>query len=383
MDIPSEARDEMVEINLGTALKKIRKNILLSEVAEEISYIKLETTEECIIEKIEKLVRFKDGVFISNESQFFQFDTSGHFIRTFGSIGKGPGEYIRIADFAIDAKSGQLSVYDNELSKIINYSLDGDFLNEFQIESYPSLIAYDSQGNLNASWVLPMFFYNENYAINSYDDNGKVSQKMLNRSDEDITEKNVGYIPSTSRTRFQFFNDTLSYWEINYPFICRLADGKVIPRYKIINNYEPEIEDLNTSQIQEDKYVFSDLIESSRFIFLTKGLYKKDVYHVLYDKVNKTANAFQIKHESPGIRLNAGFINDLDGGYPFLPLGLVSKDQAYGTFLPFEMKNMLSDKTFSAVKIKDKDKNADFIQLIEASNAEDNPIVMIVKLKSI
>lgn len=378
-----EENHNLREIYLKSALENIKRNIRLSEIADEINYIKLETSGEAIINRIDRLVIFNNYIFICNKEQFFQFDNSGNFIRSFGSKGKGPGEYIYIRNFAIHPKLNLLSIYDSELAKVINYDLNGNFISEFQIDGYPNLIAYSKEGKLNASWVLPRYYYNEYYSINVYDNQGNILDKMLNRSNEGITAKNVGNVPSTSRTRFEYFNDTLSYWEVNYHSICRVVNGDIIPRYKIINNFTPKIEDFNTSQIQEDKFIVSDLIETSRYIFMTKGIYENDVYHVIYDKVHREVNAFQVSHEYPEIRLNSGFINDIDGGYPFLPLGLISKDKAYCTFFAYEMKNMLSDEFFAKVEFKNEDGHEQLLKILEDSNLEDNPIIMIVKLKSL
>lgn len=382
-DDPVGNKNEIPKIDLGVALKNPVKNIPLSQIADKIDYIKLETCEECLIDRVEKLLIHGNHLFIAQREKLFLFDVDGKFVRSIGSNGKGPGEYLRVRDFTIHPTADQLSIYDSEQFKIIHYDLDGNFIREFKIDDYPSLIAYSPEGDLYASWVLPMYFYNDSYNINIYDSQGEITRQLMKRTEDGITEKTVGHIPSTSRTRFEYFNDTLSYWEVNYPAICRVVDGKTIPRYEIIKNFKPGDEEYFDGQIQEKKFYASDLVETSRFIIMTKGLYQNNVYHVLYDKDQKKANAFYIGHQDMRTRLNSGFINDIDGGYPFLPSGVIAKDVLYGIFYAYDMKNKWADEFFSQVEVKDEKGRQELLQLLEGATDTDNPIVMLVKMKSL
>lgn len=58
------------------------------------------------------------------------YDAEGKHIRQIGSIGAGPGEYSEITSFTYDYKNERIFVYDQWLSKIIAYDLQGSVLNE-------------------------------------------------------------------------------------------------------------------------------------------------------------------------------------------------------------------------------------------------------------
>lgn len=82
-------------INLTKGLKNDRK-INLSEIATNIEYIPLETTEYSYTGTIKK-VKFCNGfIFIleSKEKVIQIFDNKGEHIKEINKCGKGPGEYI-------------------------------------------------------------------------------------------------------------------------------------------------------------------------------------------------------------------------------------------------------------------------------------------------
>lgn len=372
------------KISFPLALKNSKKDVLLSSIADRVEYIKLETNEACIIDKIEKLVLYQDNIFIANATQFFKFSKDGEFIKRIGTIGKGPGEYIKIMDFAINSKKKVVSIYDIDLRKIINYDLEGNYLEEFLLDSQPTLIAYDKSNRLNAAWVLPDFFYNNQFNFSIYDTLGQVSEQFYDRKNIGITAENASLIPSTSRTRFEYFNDSLSFWEINLPYIGRIKDGQFIPRFNLAQDFKPELLERNSTNIVADQFIFSDLIETSRYIFFTKGIYQNDAWHIIYDKLTKNINSFNLTHTSPNVRLNGGFLNDIDGGYPFLPKGLASKDEAYCVFYAYELLDLLQEEPFSKITKTSMDGGkAKLLELVENATLQDNPIVMIAKFKSL
>lgn len=78
-------------------------NFLLSEIAREVKYVKLETKDNCMISMIMKLLTDGDYVFISSHqgavSRLFVFTDEGIFLNEIGSPGRGPGEFSTVLDF--------------------------------------------------------------------------------------------------------------------------------------------------------------------------------------------------------------------------------------------------------------------------------------------
>lgn len=98
-----------------------------------IHYIPLETTEESIIGRIEKLESDDSYIFIFDKTnnQTFRFSQKdGSFLNKFGHIGRGPGEYIELRDMTLDKKRKEVCLLDYWGFKILYFNYDGEYLRE-------------------------------------------------------------------------------------------------------------------------------------------------------------------------------------------------------------------------------------------------------------
>jgi len=104
----------VTEINIPGLLKTERDPVL-SEIASGIQLIKLQTTPECFIESVRSVTRWGNNLLISAKGTkaLLIFSKDGKFIKSFGTIGKGPGEYLEIYGMALDPKTDHLYILDN------------------------------------------------------------------------------------------------------------------------------------------------------------------------------------------------------------------------------------------------------------------------------
>ena len=123
--------------DLMEILVDIGKNspLLLTEITEEFTAIELELTEESMInpDLIRKVLLCDSFVFVLDE-QMLVFDRKGKFIRSIGSKGQGPGEYIFIQSFTFDEKNKIIYIINNR-SQIIGYDLNGNFIKELSMKN--------------------------------------------------------------------------------------------------------------------------------------------------------------------------------------------------------------------------------------------------------
>ena len=110
--------------------------VSLSEVADSLRYIPLETTDSCLIGSIDKLLQTEAGCFIVVDKEIavsiYVFDSDGHFLNRIGRHGQGPGEYISIED--VTCGYGYIYVWDSNLNKVLKYTEHGEFTGEFHFE---------------------------------------------------------------------------------------------------------------------------------------------------------------------------------------------------------------------------------------------------------
>ena len=115
----------LIDVEGGVGKGRVVK---LSEIAESIEYIPLETNSEAVVGKI-----FADRIYYENERIYLMlqnmsiiiFDRDGQYLNKISKHGRGPQEYDAAFKVDIDLKTGNISVLAS--NKIIEYSLDGDF----------------------------------------------------------------------------------------------------------------------------------------------------------------------------------------------------------------------------------------------------------------
>lgn len=104
------------------------EEIDLSEIAEDIEYIILETSPICLIGRIHSVIIRNKFIYILDISKHvvFVFDKNGNYISKLDKRGKGPGEYSRLGPVVIDENE--------EFVELITYSSTG-----FNIMKYKNI----------------------------------------------------------------------------------------------------------------------------------------------------------------------------------------------------------------------------------------------------
>lgn len=103
--------------------------------------VKLETKDNSLIGNIDKVICDKNEDFYvadyDSSKKVFRFDKKGNFIRSYGKIGQGPGEYNSIEGFALDSESN-LFLLGNY--KLIKFDKNGKLLKEIRIKYFSGYI---------------------------------------------------------------------------------------------------------------------------------------------------------------------------------------------------------------------------------------------------
>ena len=121
-------REENKEITFIYIDSLSNENIIIQN-KDKHRFLKLETTENCLVAKVEKMEFDEDKMFIRDSNQkIFVFDKNGKFLNTIGQIGQGPDELYCIFNFYLDKKNKRICVTDVLKSVLFSYSYNGDLL---------------------------------------------------------------------------------------------------------------------------------------------------------------------------------------------------------------------------------------------------------------
>lgn len=134
--------------NDSTTVIEVRfdeKPISFQDIIDSCSLVPLETTSDCVIGSIEKIVEDEGRVYVLDREvskSLFMFDSKGKFLGTIGRMGRGPGEYAEPTDFVI--VDSTLIIYDTFGRKFNYYNKrDGHYLNSVIIKHRLAEICYD------------------------------------------------------------------------------------------------------------------------------------------------------------------------------------------------------------------------------------------------
>lgn len=377
----SSERKIIEEINISDSYKVDKKGFL-SEIADDISYVRLETDTNCLINKIrdpESNIQFcEDRIFINDENNLFSFDYTGKFLNKIGRIGRGPGELIRIDDFTILPKDSLIALFSHANRKIYYYTFSNKFVKSINIDFWPTslstlnkdfLVFGSAKGRRNETDYYTLTIMNK--------EGGIVNHLISNQIEEQVEKKEK--LGLTTMCHFYSYFDTLSYWEFQYDTIYRIYnEWQAVPKYYINSGpkklpFELLIE-TKVSTKERDKYVkIWNIFESKRFVFLKVG-YEIYLKHIVYDKQSKVSYNIDYTYEK---RRYLDFYNDFDGGMTFWPLGNVSENKMFSLFYGSELKKKLSKMDETNFDEKQKALS----HLLINTNLLDNPIIMIVSLK--
>ena len=292
-------------------------NILkYSTIFDSIRFVKLETNENCLIGRIDKLIHYKNRFIILDKhiaKSIYIFNNDGKFIEKVGSIGKGPGQYIEPSFITLNYYSNEIMIYDNFSKKIISYDLDGKFLNSLKLE-----YRFDEFSAVGSNiFALYFNYYGDedinllpNHNVHIINNKGSVLRRLMDRSHSKI--------PKEERSTFfcRYENEILinpSYDNIIY----NITDQGLSIKYDIDFVDKSLTKDfvLNISEKEQTKKDIYDKIENSNKVCIRGFCEMKDylILNVSYRKM--IYNVFYYKLTGD-IKCSNLYINDMYGLIP-------------------------------------------------------------------
>lgn len=357
----SVSAQKPVVINLAKAISESPKEITLNELASDIRYVPLETTDDCLMNNEFYIMQYTGEDIIT--SGIFHFDKNGKFLNKIGSKGQGPEEYLQ-GLFAFGDWKNKL-LYVQNWTTLTCYGFDGTF-----VRSVPT-----PQLNMGAAGL-----FDENHILYSNDiyyadkanpiqlymvdsQNGKTVSKWRGHLEEN---KKYGMI-LTSRDFMYNYDNSLFYKPALENVIFKILSPK---KRQLVYKFDCSGKDIDVSADEVDpkkRFQFLSVYwakETAQYLFVNYGM--KNISRLgIYDKEKKTFTNVTIK-------------DNLAGGYDIHP-AWTSDDNHL--LMVYYAGGLLQDKEkrYSTGLLPERKKELD--ELLKNIKEDDNPVVILVTLK--
>jgi len=370
----SVSGQKLTEIDIS-GLLKTERNPVLSEIASGIDLVKLETTPGCLIQSVTSIMRWGTNFLIvaNGRKSLLIFTQQGKFVKSFGTIGKGPGEFLEIYGMAFDAKTDHLFILDNGQVKLIEYDGTGKFIKEIKLGFYATGVKVVDNGFY--FYTGSVYSYKTGSCLLTVTDR---AGNVLNRFHKRPFEKGL---PDQNATKYSDQRNWC-YWEPYWDTVYTFDGSSYHPKY-FFNIGKDRI----PRELQESRDMFEKDIDGYRWIvsymecqnflyfqIIDKGRTGKKL---VYDKISKAG--YCIPHNP--VYNHWGFMNDFCGG-PLFPLTIkMSMTEVACAYQMVDLKEYFANGWIDIKKAKNPALSREFIEIIKGSTADDNPILVIATLK--
>jgi hypothetical protein len=348
--------------------------VLLSEIAENIAFIPLETTDKSLIGNV-CTFSFSDKyiVITDNYYQILLYSITGQFIRKIGSRGQGPGEYLNPKRLIII--KDEVFVWDADLNFVLCYDLQtGRYERKKRLEF--SVYSMDCFNDSVLLFYTSYSFYEEHSPENiphlhtlSLD-----FSTVRDLWDEKFTN-NIDIESRLSTSVYTYMKDgNLYIWDntsIGNTVFYLDKEMKRIPAYRLfLGKYDAKGKEpsMNAKKFKPEK-----IIETDNFMFIEGLFYVEDkfyVKHILYDKTARKSKNVIIRTDS----LNIKFKEHANNNIPFWPDGYVSQNVLYSYFYTTGISQQVLS-TLNAEKYKT------LKDYIDSAEDLENPILFLTTIK--
>lgn len=363
------------KIDLYTAYQNRAPILQTGQFAEDIEFIPLETTDDCLLgDFLTNIVVTKENIIVFDYEGCYRFNRKGKFLNKIGKKGNGPGEYTNPMSIVVDTLNHWVYFSDDGFGRFVKYDYSGKYIANLKV---------DGMGATNTlykpkEFILEQNFYQfnkkgERYSLFYYsEDQKKILSKMRCDYDKDIPRlamcDPIAYSHKGKMYMKDFWCDT----------IYQMIDPYRLQSYAIFDKgtFERRTRDDKTlttgKEDATDKKVL-DIIrisETDRYILICSNR-----VNVIYDKTTQKVygGGDLEEYEKLGVQ------DDLYGcpgiRSDYFPKGVIGNTlctfrHAYEFIENGKGKHSITDSRYKAYR-----------EMVDNLAEDDNPVIMIVKVK--
>jgi hypothetical protein len=349
-------------------LNVIEGEVFLSEFTDDITYIPLDN--KILFQHPNRIITTNDRIIIAAfPAGILSYDYNGKLLNRIGSTGRGPGEYRSGMYFTIDSSEKLIYIYDNK--RILVYNTSGNYINNILVnepEYVGDICFFEGRFYLAGG---PRFDYD--WVV--YDTLGKLISYKYNELPR--FQSGMG-----SSMGFTLSPEGLNYWNSYNDTIFLIQNGSFQPSsYFAQGEFRLPFSDFPFEDFGKYFYLVT-IVSSNNHIFLTYLLDK--IIHTSY--INKDNGKHYMIGSGTDISSfnRPGILNDIDNG-PAFPIFFYAKESSeeylIGWVHAHRLKAHVESEAFRNSTPKYPEKKKELEKLAASLDENDNPVLMLVKLK--
>ena len=348
-----------IVINLARTIGKSPKEMMLSELAADIKYIPLETTDDCLINNEFYIMQYTGEDIIT--SGIFHFNKEGKFLNRIGRKGQGPEEYLQ-GLFAFGDWKNKL-LYVQNWTSMTCYTFDGKF-----VRSVPA-----PKQNMGAAGLFDenhllysndMYFADKQNPVQLYlidSRTGKTAGKWRGLLEDN---KKYGLI-LTSRDFMYHYAGQLYFKPALENVIYKMVSPK---KRQLAYKFDCSGKDIDVSVNEADP--------NKRFQFLSVYWVKETDKYLFVNYGMREISRLGIYDKAKGTFTNIAIKDNLAGGYDIHPAWTSDDKHLIMTYFPI---GILKEKRCSESLLPERKKELD--KLAKHIKEDDNPVVVAVTMQ--
>ena len=367
-------------------------NLLLSDIVEDVEYVQLETTDDCLIGSSTSYALTKKDIYALNmkftKEELFRFDRStGKFISEIGQIGQGPKDMLKPS--GVYADDAHVYVSSNITNKVYIYQKDGNFEKSVPLGRCTGEQISVVQGKYIICHPGQDFEASENHEEGNR--NLYYGAKILDMDGNILMAKSdtlPGKKPSVTldwTPKRWYYNGELNFYNEIDATVYVANEKGIFPRYKFKLG---ENQWVTTGKVTKEflNYIkFHRFHETSDYLFIYWNQHEK----AYFARFNKKTERLDVQEQEPvGLRLwhlfAKGPQNDIDGcRTDFSPGGPTCDIMGSIMLITITCDNIEKnrDALEKAENVKFPEKRQQLLKMLDERKDDDNPILVIYKLK--
>ena len=383
------------------------KRVYCSDYFSSLELIPLETSDDCLLAynghvllfDLKMILMNEEYIFIRSRNDLYTFDHSGKFLNQIGRQGQGPREYTRLSDIFFNTDKPTIFMSDD--TKILEYDFNGTYIRSFP---YPII---DNEYVTFCSSIADNLFIGhinnssgkQKYRYCIFNENGVTVKLFHNHNVFDrISFRFLNYDAALQPIHVEdhiylkdYVNDTIYVLEnltMKPAFVYGLGKYSFPQEYleKKFNDW-PDVKAIIIRRLIGTQAHFFYVMTIPDFLprpkrklkyipSLNKKISDEELVLGIYNISDNTNVLLDTDNE-----LQRGIINDFNGGLPFFPRYYAGNNIVVDVWEAEEMKEILSEEYFAKQNIKDRQAHQKLKELLKNLKEDDNPVVVVAKLK--